>query len=69
MIHPVSAIFDRATGIVSKSHLGLGVEDTRKKPAAVVGGKSGVAKPAGDTIHSVITSSGSGYQNFQGRIM
>lgn len=26
-------------------------------------------KPAGDTIHSVITSSGSGYQNWQGRIM
>lgn len=27
------------------------------------------AKPSGDTIHSVITSSGSGYQNFQGRVM
>ncbi|KAG2496629.1 hypothetical protein HYH03_005450 [Edaphochlamys debaryana] len=26
-------------------------------------------KPAGDTIHSMITSSGSPYQNFQGRIM
>lgn len=25
--------------------------------------------PAGDTIHSLLTSNGSPYQNFQGRIM
>mmetsp|Transcript_41766 Transcript_41766/g.124933 ORF Transcript_41766/g.124933 Transcript_41766/m.124933 type:complete len:415 (-) Transcript_41766:147-1391(-) len=30
---------------------------------------AGTSKPAGDTIHSIITSSGSGYQNWQGRIM
>jgi hypothetical protein len=28
-----------------------------------------ISKPKGDTIHTVMTSSGSGYQNFQGRIM
>ncbi|GAX80911.1 hypothetical protein CEUSTIGMA_g8346.t1 [Chlamydomonas eustigma] len=27
------------------------------------------SKPKGDTIHTLMTSSGSGYQNFQGRIM
>ena len=25
--------------------------------------------PAGDTVHTVVTSSGDGYQNFQSRIM
>ena len=28
-----------------------------------------VQKPTGDTMHSVLTSNGSPYQNFQGRIM
>mmetsp|Transcript_4490 Transcript_4490/g.7562 ORF Transcript_4490/g.7562 Transcript_4490/m.7562 type:complete len:426 (-) Transcript_4490:524-1801(-) len=28
-----------------------------------------IGKPAGDTIHSLLTSNGSPYQNFQGRIM
>jgi len=31
--------------------------------------KAGNAAAADDTLHSVITSSGSGYQNFQGRVM
>ena len=45
----------------------VSVKDSGIKEGRISGG--GGSTPAKDTIHSVITSSGSAYQNFQGRIM
>ena len=54
-------------GIVSGTTGVISVKDSGIKEGRAGGG--GGSAPAKDTIHSVITSSGSAYQNFQGRIM